>query len=65
MRWIKKVLRRKHILFVSLHLFTWTLALNGMGIKPKQPLKEMKTPDDDGTPVELPEFSAGVLPNLS
>jgi len=39
--------------------------LNGMGIKPKQPLKEMKTPDDDGTPVELPEFSAGVLPNLS
>ena len=33
--------------------------LNGMGIRPKE------IPEDNGTPVEIPEFNAEVLPNLS
>jgi hypothetical protein len=33
--------------------------LNGMGVKPKE------IPEDNGTPVEIPDFSTGLLPNLS
>ena len=39
--------------------------LNGMGIRPKNPLQERDIPEDNGTPVEIPEFNAGLLPNLS
>jgi len=39
--------------------------LNGMGIKPKKPLKEMKIPEDNATPVKIPEYVKGMLPNLS
>ena len=39
--------------------------LNGMGIRPKGPLQERDIPEDNGTPVEIPDFSAEILPNLS